>query len=337
MNILDKLSDDEIMELANTDFGDALTESMRARGFEYGWHKPTVYVGVIYIMVNPAFPTLIKIGYADDVKKRLKSLSGNSGVPDPYHCYATFAVKTRLKDTQVHALIDELNPELRHMRRKEFYEMPPETAYNILSAIAHISSEEAMLVKNPLKDSYFATDEEDHTASRAANAQETLPAPVPVHAATPGAAEEPVKRRKPRSNIQLPRGIYTAQTTIRREDNRSITATYVVTENSCYLQAGSEIAVTDGGCTQRQTRALRAEAKFSDGILQEDLPCTFSEAAALVTASTQNAWDFWKIASGTNAGEKINILRQNTTKKAKRQAREANKQIIISAWLPQAL
>lgn len=30
--------------------------------------------GVIYILTNPSFPDYVKIGYADDIDKRLKQL-----------------------------------------------------------------------------------------------------------------------------------------------------------------------------------------------------------------------------------------------------------------------
>ena len=31
--------------------------------------------GVIYILTNPSFPDYVKIGYADDIDKRLKQLN----------------------------------------------------------------------------------------------------------------------------------------------------------------------------------------------------------------------------------------------------------------------
>ncbi|MBQ5310707.1 MAG: GIY-YIG nuclease family protein, partial [Oscillospiraceae bacterium] len=53
---------------------------MKKRGYEYGWYKKEQYIGAVYILVNPAFPNLVKIGYADDVQKRLKTLNSNSGL-----------------------------------------------------------------------------------------------------------------------------------------------------------------------------------------------------------------------------------------------------------------
>ena len=32
-------------------------------------------VGVIYILTNPSFPEYVKIGYADDIDKRLQQLN----------------------------------------------------------------------------------------------------------------------------------------------------------------------------------------------------------------------------------------------------------------------
>lgn len=37
--------------------------------------------GVIYILTNPSFPDYVKIGYADDIDKRLKQLNEESNPP----------------------------------------------------------------------------------------------------------------------------------------------------------------------------------------------------------------------------------------------------------------
>ena len=37
--------------------------------------------GVIYILTNPSFPDYVKIGYADDVQKRLKELNRSECIP----------------------------------------------------------------------------------------------------------------------------------------------------------------------------------------------------------------------------------------------------------------
>lgn len=151
MDDLSKYTDSELMNLAALDFDSELNK----RGYEYGWYKPESFIGAIYILTNPAFDNLVKIGYADDVEKRIKTLNSSSGTPDPFHCYAIYKVKKRLGDKKLHGLIDTLNPELRHSKKREFYEMDAEKAYDILSAIAQISGNESQLIKDPFDDPYF--------------------------------------------------------------------------------------------------------------------------------------------------------------------------------------
>lgn len=151
MGNIQSYSDDIILDIANSD----IEQELRNRGYKYGWYKQDSYIGYIYILVNPAFPNLVKLGYADDIACRLRTLNRNSGIPDPYHCYAAYRVKKRLEDLKLHDLIDTLNPSLRHSQNREFYEMSVEDAYNILSIIAKITGTEEQLVKNPLNDTYF--------------------------------------------------------------------------------------------------------------------------------------------------------------------------------------
>jgi len=151
MNYLDRYTDTELLELLNSN----VEQELRNRGYDFGWYKVTKYAGEIYILVNPAFPNLVKIGYADNVIKRVKTLNSNSGLPDPYHIFATYKVKKRLEDLKLHNLIDSLDSDLRHSKNREFYEMTPEKAYEILSAIAQINGDEELLILNPLEDDFF--------------------------------------------------------------------------------------------------------------------------------------------------------------------------------------
>lgn len=144
--------DEDIISLVSSD----AAAELKKRGYEFGWHKKTTPVGAIYILVNPAFPKLVKIGYADDVQKRMKTLNSSSGLPDPYHCFAIYKVKTRLTDLRLHGLIDTLDPSLRHTQSREFYDMDCDKALKILSAISQINGDEAQLIVNPFSDSYFA-------------------------------------------------------------------------------------------------------------------------------------------------------------------------------------
>jgi hypothetical protein len=48
--------------------------------------------GVIYILTNPSFPEYVKIGYADDVNKRLAQLNRSECTPFAFRVYATYEV-----------------------------------------------------------------------------------------------------------------------------------------------------------------------------------------------------------------------------------------------------
>ena len=100
-------------------------------------------MGVIYILTNPSFKEYVKIGYADNVESRLKQLNNSECIPFAFRIYATYEVEERLTDLKLHALIDQLNPNLRSIdnvdgkkRVREFYAMSPEQAYSILETIA---------------------------------------------------------------------------------------------------------------------------------------------------------------------------------------------------------
>ena len=101
--------------------------------------------GVIYILTNPSFPEYVKIGYADNIDKRLSQLNRSECIPFAFRVYATYEVPSRLSDLKIHSIIDKLNPDLRSVesfngkkRVREFYAMSPEDAYSILEAIAEI-------------------------------------------------------------------------------------------------------------------------------------------------------------------------------------------------------
>lgn len=101
--------------------------------------------GYVYILTNPSFPEYVKIGYADDVEDRVERLNKSECTPFAFRIYATLEVPGRLKDLSLHNLIDKLNPSLRSIdkvdgkiRKREFYAISPEDAYEILELIADI-------------------------------------------------------------------------------------------------------------------------------------------------------------------------------------------------------
>jgi len=102
--------------------------------------------GVIYVLTNPSFPEYVKIGYADDLEKRLSQLNKSECMPFAFRVSCVYEVEKRLTDLQLHNLIDQLNPSLRSIdqfdgkpRIREFYNMSAEDAYEILKSIASIS------------------------------------------------------------------------------------------------------------------------------------------------------------------------------------------------------
>ena len=102
--------------------------------------------GCVYILTNPSFPEYVKIGYADNLQKRLKELNRSECIPYAFRVFAVYYVNERLQDLTLHNMIDSINPNLRAIdtfdgkkRKKEFYAMSADDAYNILKTIATIS------------------------------------------------------------------------------------------------------------------------------------------------------------------------------------------------------
>lgn len=152
-------------------------ENIEKRGNEMSENKK----GVIYILTNPSFPEYVKIGYADDVQKRLKQLNKSECVPFAFRIYAAYEVDSRLSDKKVHAIIDKLNPNLRSIeefegkpRVREFYAMEAEDAYLILEAIAEINGradklKKMELTENEEKAEEIANEIETETQEKAEN------------------------------------------------------------------------------------------------------------------------------------------------------------------------
>ena len=101
-------------------------------------------MGYIYIMTNPALHDMVKIGYATNVEQRRKQLS-TTALPYDYEVYATYETPGHLEDKKLHKMIDNLNPDLRVSKNKEFYVMTPEDAYELLESIAVISGSQDKL------------------------------------------------------------------------------------------------------------------------------------------------------------------------------------------------
>ena len=91
--------------------------------------------GFIYILTNPSFPDYVKIGYADDVEKRVQELNKTECTPFAFRVYATYEVGSRLNGRE---------------RVREFYQMSAEDAYAILKGMSLIHDCEDKLKIIPL-------------------------------------------------------------------------------------------------------------------------------------------------------------------------------------------
>jgi len=99
--------------------------------------------GYIYLLTNPSFPEWVKIGYADNVEERVKELNRTECTPFAFRIYATYRVDERLKDIDIHNMIDVINPKLRSIddvdgkiRKREFYLLSPEDFYAMFESMA---------------------------------------------------------------------------------------------------------------------------------------------------------------------------------------------------------
>ena len=100
--------------------------------------------GYIYIMTNPCLKDMVKIGYATNVEERRKQLS-TTALPYEYEIYATYETSGKLEDKKLHKLIDNLNPDLRVSKNREFFVMSAEDSYELLESIATISGSQDKL------------------------------------------------------------------------------------------------------------------------------------------------------------------------------------------------
>ena len=50
--------------------------------------------GVIYILTNPEFPQYVKIGWTQDLEKRLKRLNRSETIPYAFRTYGVYDVKS---------------------------------------------------------------------------------------------------------------------------------------------------------------------------------------------------------------------------------------------------
>jgi len=102
--------------------------------------------GYVYVLTNPSFrDDWVKIGKS----KRLPEVRGrelyNTAVPLPYEIYATLQTeKYNEAERMIHRSIDRIS-ELRINKSREFFNIAPESAYEILADIKDLLGVEALL------------------------------------------------------------------------------------------------------------------------------------------------------------------------------------------------
>lgn len=62
----------------------------------------------IYVLSNPSFPSLVKIGYSDNIERRVEELNRSSAVPYAFHVRATYETEGRLLGKVLHGIIASL-------------------------------------------------------------------------------------------------------------------------------------------------------------------------------------------------------------------------------------
>lgn len=133
-------------------------------------------VGYIYILTNESFhrSNWVKIGYTTNVDKRVKELS-NTSVPIPYEVYATYEVpmSVGIADKALHSLIQKLNPNLRLTANREFFEIEPWDAYDVLESMAIIHGRTEKLFAN--RNNKFFNDPEKNVVKGDYSVEELFP------------------------------------------------------------------------------------------------------------------------------------------------------------------
>ncbi len=103
--------------------------------------------GYVYIFTNPSFrEDWIKIGSTKDVEDRLNRLSRNTNIPLPFEVYAVLETNNYVEvETLIFKLLDTLNPELRINKKREFFNIHPETAYKTFYTVKELLGDQAIL------------------------------------------------------------------------------------------------------------------------------------------------------------------------------------------------
>ena len=99
--------------------------------------------GYVYVLTNKSFrEDWVKIGYSSRIPDVRSKELDNTAVPLPYEVYATLKTKKyKEAESLIHSFIRKLNPTLRIRESREFFNIKPEDAANILEDVAGVLDE----------------------------------------------------------------------------------------------------------------------------------------------------------------------------------------------------
>lgn len=94
--------------------------------------------GYVYVLTNPSYKdNIIKIGYTNDLKRRLADLD-KTGVPTPFEPYMTVeTAKYKELEKVIHRELDKLT-EFRTRKNREFFEIDPIDAADLLKNLVSL-------------------------------------------------------------------------------------------------------------------------------------------------------------------------------------------------------
>ena len=104
--------------------------------------------GSLYVLTNKAFPDYIKVGYAENVSTAVKQINGTNPAPFPYGVFCTYAVEADRADVIFRNLLSCISPST-----TDFYNIPPEEVYALLTMMAKLHGcEERLCLYNDADD-----------------------------------------------------------------------------------------------------------------------------------------------------------------------------------------
>jgi hypothetical protein len=103
--------------------------------------------GIVYILTNPCLDGWVKIGMSDkdDIQDRLAELNNPSNIPLSFRAFALYYVENPQEvEKGIHNLIDTIDDTLRAIeqkesgrnRKREFYKISPEKAFEVFKQVA---------------------------------------------------------------------------------------------------------------------------------------------------------------------------------------------------------